>query len=428
MALNPGTKYPGRITAPDANYTYGSSKDETAPGAGDGTPYELARANDIFGLQQALLLSAGIVPSGNSETQLVSQYLQSIIELAMGRATNYDDSGVADAYVLDVQTDQQAPASLFDGMIAEFIVGNTNAGASTVNLATLGVKNIIGTSSGGELTAGERVKVRYRTSSGDFEIVVAPALATAGSLFGLGLSNGTDANNDIDIATGEAADSTNAFTMVLSSILVKQLDAAWAVGTAAGGLFTGAKAADTWYHVFEIRKTSDGTTDAGFDTSVTAANIPAGYSAYRRIGSILTDGTSNILGFSQEKNYFEWDAVIQDSSGVPATVATNITLSTPLGVVVKAHIFVNATNVTTSGSAPSYLISNPATTDKVPSNTLGQIGSVRANATSSGGITLTEVSVYTNTSSQVRTRASQSGIDSVTLTTFGWVDSRGSLG
>ena len=53
MAINPSALFVGRITAPDANYPLGSSKDETSPGAGDGTPYVKARADDLFGFQQA---------------------------------------------------------------------------------------------------------------------------------------------------------------------------------------------------------------------------------------------------------------------------------------------------------------------------------------------------------------------------------------
>ena len=80
MALNPSTNgvMSGRITAPDANYPFGSSKDETSAGAGDGTPYFKARADDIFGFQQALLTEASIVPNGNAETAISSQYLDSL--------------------------------------------------------------------------------------------------------------------------------------------------------------------------------------------------------------------------------------------------------------------------------------------------------------------------------------------------------------
>lgn len=138
MSINPNTEYPGRMTAPSLDYPYGSSKNETSPGAGDGSPYELARADDIFGLQQALLRSAGIVPSGNADTALASEYLQAIIELAQGRAINYDETGIANAYVLAVQTNQQAPDGLFDGLRIRFTPSNANTGASTIDLTALG--------------------------------------------------------------------------------------------------------------------------------------------------------------------------------------------------------------------------------------------------------------------------------------------------
>lgn len=165
MAINPSSEFPGRIIAPDANYTYGSSKNETSPGAGDGTPYVIARANDIFGFQQALLKLAAIVPSGNAETQLVSQYLQAIVELAAGRAVNYDESGVADTYVLDLQTNQQGPKAYFDGMLSKFTPGNNNTGASTVNVIGLGVKNIF--FNGVALRGGELLTTRKATIEHD---------------------------------------------------------------------------------------------------------------------------------------------------------------------------------------------------------------------------------------------------------------------
>jgi len=171
MALDQNAKYPVGTLPATAAYPEGSAVNSTAPGALDGYPLEKDQLNDRFGLEQALLLLSGQAASGLPDTALVSQYLQGIIELAQGRAINYDDSGAADAYVLDVQTDQQAPAGLFDGQEFEFIVGNTNTGASTVNPVGTGVKNIVNTTIGGELTAGERVRIKYRLGTTDFEIV-----------------------------------------------------------------------------------------------------------------------------------------------------------------------------------------------------------------------------------------------------------------
>lgn len=73
-----------------------------------------------------------------------------------------------------------------------------------------------------------------------------------GHIAGLTLSNNaSDATNDIDIADGEARDTTNVRTMVLSSGLTKRLDAAWQAGTGNGGLDSGTIANAT-YHVHLI--------------------------------------------------------------------------------------------------------------------------------------------------------------------------------
>lgn len=80
MANNPSTLpgYNGQTKAPDANYPYGSARNDAAPGDLTGTPRIAAEINDIMGFQQALLNAAFIVPSGNPDTVLVSQYLEAL--------------------------------------------------------------------------------------------------------------------------------------------------------------------------------------------------------------------------------------------------------------------------------------------------------------------------------------------------------------
>lgn len=141
MALNPNTNatMAGRITLPTADYPYGSSKDETSPGAGDGTPYFAGRANDIFGFQQALLRAASIVPNGNADTALASEYVQAIVEIASGRAFTYDEhpTSVANAYVLQLKTGQQGFKSLADGQIISFTAAAANTSNSTIDVSLL---------------------------------------------------------------------------------------------------------------------------------------------------------------------------------------------------------------------------------------------------------------------------------------------------
>ena len=78
MAINPAIKYAGQINPADANYPYGSARDVSSPGAGDGTPLQEDWVNDFLGWTQAILQAAGIVPSGNPETVVSSQLLTAL--------------------------------------------------------------------------------------------------------------------------------------------------------------------------------------------------------------------------------------------------------------------------------------------------------------------------------------------------------------
>lgn len=117
------------------------------------------------------------------------------------------------------------------------------------------------------------------------------------------IANHTDAAHDIIFKTGKIIDSTAQIGIALGSDMVKRLDGTWSAGSGNGGLFSGSIAANTTYHCYVITK-ADSTVDAGFSTSATASNIPNGYIAYRRIGSILTDGSANIFQFWQRGDYF----------------------------------------------------------------------------------------------------------------------------
>ena len=240
-------------------------------------------------------------------------------------------------------------------------------------------------------------------------------------LTGLGLSNAADTDHDITIAVGTARDSANAYDLPLASPLTKQIDAAWAAGTNAGGMFTGAVGVTTWYHVFLIRKDADGTIDAGFDTSVTAANKPAGYSNYRRIGSVKTDGSSNIVQFYQYGDSFQWKAVFSDcDQNNPGVAAVLVTLSVPLGVVTKAMMNFRVNNQ--AAAVDDCYVSDPNVNDEAPN--LNYLDTILVYVVGQPGASYVEMG--TNTSSQIRYRLRGSGAGTnVKIGTKGYIDRRG---
>jgi hypothetical protein len=172
-----------------------------------------------------------------------------------------------------------------------------------------------------------------------------------GHIFGLTLSNnGADATNDIDIAVGCAMDSTGKVMLELTAAITRQLDVDFASGN--GGRFTGSGAiANGTYHVFLLRKDSDGSITVGFDTSVSAANKPAGYTYFRRIGSIIR-ASAAILAFVQDGDHFRLKTAVLDINVTnPGTSAVSRTLaSVPNGLRVKA-VFVAWSVNTTNGES-----------------------------------------------------------------------------
>lgn len=155
MALDQNAQYPIGTAAPTADYPEGSAINETVLDALDGFPWEKEGINDKLGFQQALLRVTGQAASGSADTALASQYLQGVIELASGRATAYDDGGVADAYVMDLRTGQQYAAGLFIGLAVRFTPVNGNIGAATLDYN--GTIDAIVNRTGGGLVLGELV-------------------------------------------------------------------------------------------------------------------------------------------------------------------------------------------------------------------------------------------------------------------------------
>lgn len=246
-------------------------------------------------------------------------------------------------------------------------------------------------------------------------------------LAGLGLTNSAgDLTNDIDIAVGECQDSTNARDLILASVLTKRLDAVWAVGTNQGGLDTGVIANNT-YHVHLIKRSDTGVVDALFSLSATAPTMPTSYDFRRRIGSIIRAGAT-IIAFDQDGDCFELDVPTNEwAENVPAATAQTKTLArVPTGINVIWQGMVGL-RVPAAGATMAVLLSDLATTDTAPTDitttNIGQLQIVQDGvAIQAHGV---EVLVRTNTSAQIRVRASSTtGTPQWAGTTRGWFDRR----
>lgn len=243
----------------------------------------------------------------------------------------------------------------------------------------------------------------------------------AGHLFGLGLSNDSgDTTNDIGIAVGRCRDSTNAFDIVLSSALIKQLDSSFTAGTNQGGRSSSSLADGTW-HIFAIMK-ADFTADVMFHDGLDpSAVLPSGYVYYRRIGSIVR-ASSTILQFTQSGDHFQLKTPILDVDVTnPGTSAVTRTLSVPNGLSLLAEV--NLYLADGNGNAVYCYLSDLNTTDLAPSLSVAPLATLTAMPNLQAA---TKTTVRTSTAKQIRSRIT--GVltaGNLRIATLGWWDTRG---
>ena len=241
-----------------------------------------------------------------------------------------------------------------------------------------------------------------------------------GHLFGLTLSNNAgDATNDIDIAIGNARDSTDAQNIVLAGALTKRLDAAWAVGTNQGGLDTGS-ITNTTYHVWLIKRSDTGVVDVLFSTSATSPSMPTNYDYKRRLGSIVRAGGAIEL-FTQYDDLFLLSSPVVDVnvSNLGTSSSTYALASVPTGIVVKAVIGAFVWKV--ANYAAVYVRALTQTDLAAAYNTTANVYDP-----SNGGGNSNNLEVMTDTSAQIAARSSVTSTNLIVITR-GWIDTRGRL-
>lgn len=294
-------------------------------------------------------------------------------------------------------------ANAFSAMNASQLLGNASSAAALPTGVSLGT-NLTFTSSTSTLNA----------------TTFNPASAQPNYLSGLTLS-AAGGTGTFGIAVGGANDTTNVAVMLLASAYTKTT-ASWTVGTAAGGLDTGAIAINTWYHVYLIERTDTGVVDVLFSTSATAPTMPASYTLFRRIGSMKTDASSQWLKFTQTGDQFSLAVALADAATVTATASTLTLSGAPLGIVANALFRFNIN----SGSNTTIVFTALTDTDFLPGITSQPSGDLLVPG-GGGGIFMWahgNCSRITNTSAQIRARAGTGSI-ALNINTYGWIDTRG---
>jgi len=292
----------------------------------------------------------------------------------------------------------------------------------------------LGSSTATTQTAGDNSTKVATTAYVATAVSAGSATVLRDYIAGLTLSNdGTSPNTVIDISAGQATDSTNVKLMTLAAFT--KTTAAFATGTGNGGLDTGTVAASTWYHMFVISNAAGTTFDALISKSATAPTMPSGFALFRRIGSILTNSSSQILAFVQDGQTFYWGTQVLDlsSGGNGTTTArTLITLSVPPGVKVRPLCRLTMPFGSAGSGGLGMIVTSPdeadvaptvSTTSSPPLSDMGEV-SQSGNTAYLFGMNL-QGTHYTNTSAQIGVRVAVISDGNINIDTRGWIDDRG---
>lgn len=247
---------------------------------------------------------------------------------------------------------------------------------------------------------------------------------------GFQLSNdATSPNSVIDFTPGQWADNTQSSYITQSTIWTKSVGT-WAAGTGNGMLDTGTIAASKWYHIFAISMANGVNGDFLMSLSNSSPTMPAGYILKRRIGSIKTDASSNIVAFQVFGLDYRWSSyVVEYSASNPGVTEQTQTLTAvPLGIVCRSLINFIIHNSEPSMGAMIYFHELGLADIAPGASGIMDVGICQ----NSSGITqwvADRRSIYTNTSAQInwRMNVSTSNVN-LQINTLGWYDSSIAMG
>jgi hypothetical protein len=232
----------------------------------NGSTLEADEWNQLQDLKN-LVSTSGI----NPDTSLLNQIPQAVSNY-VAIASFYTDNGIANAYNLTPINNFKSPTQYITGMLVRFRTANPNTGASTVNVASLGVKNIkkadgITDLVAGDIPSGADIEFRYDGTNFLLNSVVSASATTQGVTYLL-------PNRNIIINGAMAIDQRNAGasqTITAGSVLAYTVDRWYAYCTGANVI--GQRVVGTAPNQFNYRFTgASSVSKIGFAQRIEASN------------------------------------------------------------------------------------------------------------------------------------------------------------
>lgn len=231
--------------------------------------------------------------------------------------------------------------------------------------------------------------------------------------------SGTSTTASLTISSGFASDKTRVAGLGGSGF-------SWSVtnGNAANGYAGGTTLPNSsTIHFYVMATSSDTTWSASFASTSITPTLPGSYVYYRRIFSLLTNGSGALINVATNEinggglmSYFSTAGSLDVNVSNLGTTRTLYTLSVPSGVKVLPMI-----RCRDGGPNPSVIsITSPDEADAAPNPSTAPLADAFNHGDTQQG---TAVNVLTNTSAQVYAR-SDTANTTLFLYTRGWIDFR----
>jgi hypothetical protein len=310
-----------------------------------------------------------------------------------------------------------APASSFNPAVTTTTVNSTDWAALLADITTA-----LSTALYKDGQPRQRRTSRWAGSSSPdlgLDLQTATRFAVAAlnkAIYGLTYAN--NGADSIDIAAGGAMDATGAYWMTAAA-LTKNITAAWAVGTAAGMLDTGA-VGNSDYYLWLIARSDTGVVDYLGSLSSTAPTMPANYDFKRLIGWFKRVGATNVAFHTYESEggglEMNWDVPTLDVSltNTLTTARRTDAIKVPLNFSVQANLNVQLTDV----AGVVAHVCCPDQTDAAPSATVAPLGNF-----SMGGGAMQQgrqITVRTSATGTIAARADTATVDFYGVATIGF--------
>lgn len=300
--------------------------------------------------------------------------------------TNYAvDTGTANAYVVSLP---HTPSGYVDGLTVRFRAINTNTGASTINVNSLGTKSIRNRSgsalAAGDITVGVPLEVIYSTATGFFHLSENSAVSATAAA-----SSATAAASSASSASSSASAAASSATSAASS--------ASAASTSETNAASSASSAST--------SASTATTQAS-NASTSATNAASSATTATTKASEASTSATNAASSASSASTSATNA--SNSASAAATSATNASNS-------ASSASTSATNAANSATAAAA----SAATINLPSITGNASNMLRAKADETGHEYRTPAQVRSDISAAASGAVTGSGLTMATARLLG---------